>query len=277
MIRGSIFAAILLGTLASPALADPSGFVSIGAGVVSFDANWADDTFDGSAIEFAASGAYDFEGGLGAQGDFVFHRYGVEVYGGDSTITDFDGAVHLFFRNDQYLLGAFVQGGKSKYYYDDAYILEETRGYAGLEGQVFVDNLTLYGRIAGSNIDMDGEDDSWTGWLADAELRYFITDNFRIDVHAGTEVQNTDLKSGDIDTVKVGIGGEYKLEDSPISFFGRLDYVSTQTEIDIDQTAVRILVGAKFNFGDETLKSRDRTGASLKPVEPAPLVFEDAR
>lgn len=277
MIRSTIIAALLLGTVASPALADPSGFVSVGAGLVSFDANWADDTFDGSAVEFAASGAYDFEGGLGLQGDFVFHRYGIDVYGNDSTMTDLDGALHLFFRNDQYLLGGFVQGGASKYRYDDYYTFEQTRGYAGLEGQVFVDNLTLYGRVAASNTANDYDAEDWTGWLADIELRYFITDNFRLDVHAGTEVQQTNSKTGDIDNLKFGIGAEYKLEDSPISLFGKLDFVSSKSDSYIDQTAFRVLVGAKFNFGDDSLKSRDRTGASLKPVEPAPLAFEDAR
>lgn len=255
-----------------PALADATGFVSIGAGLASYTDNLADETSDGSAVEAAASGVYAFSPEVSVQGDLLLHRYGVTYGDVDTTTTQFDGALHLFFRNDSFLIGGFAQAGRTKLHYGDYFDTEQNRAYAGLEGQFYIDEVTLYGRVAaGQSEIVDSPYGDATSWLADLELRYFVTDNFRIDVHAGAETVSPKEYGSDVTNLKFGLGTEYRLDNSPLSLFGTFDFVSSKDDDYLDQSSLRVLVGVKFNFGDETLKSRDRAGATLRPVEATPI------
>lgn len=262
----SIAAALLL-TAASPALAD-SAFLSAAAGTNGWSYSSEDVYRDGGAIELAASGVHSFTPEIGAQGDLVFdyHQNNLDDY--DMDTTEFNAAVHGFFRNETYLIGGFVQLGKTRVEAGKGDPMSWTSLYAGAEAQFYFDTMTLYGQagVSGtSNDEFDAGDSASV--FADLELRYFVTDDLRLDASIGLDSAKIDDYDVKIDTMKLGAGLEYKLQDSPISLFGRFDYYrSEQDGGAID--GYRVLAGLKFNFGDETLKARDRTGPSLDTVLP---------
>ena len=91
-----------------------------------------------------------------------------------------------------------------------------------------------------------------------ADARYFVNENFRLEGNVG--YNNLDLKvGGSADAWGVGVGGEYQFAQAPVSVFAKYDYAKVDN-YDIEANVFRI--GARWNFGG-TLKSRDRSGASL--------------
>jgi len=247
-----------------PATSSASGFVSVGTGYFNTDFDYID--IDSWAIELAASGVYQFTPEVGVQGDLVYSSLSTdETYFSD--VTSFDGALHLFFRDSSsFLIGGFVQVGTTDADYD-YYSYGTTRSYVGVEGQLYLDLLTLYGQVGWQNYDEDGAEGD--GLFANVEARYFITDDFRVDVHAGMATISYDF--GDTKLYNVGIGAEYKFTDLPLSVFGKLDYYSADQPF-LSTDSVRAMVGLKFNFGDDTLFDRDRNGPTLKPVEAPQIV-----
>lgn len=254
------------------AYAGPSGFASIGAGLMSYGDEYSDERDSGTAVEAAASGVFAFTPELGVQGDVAVHYYTADYGIADVKTTELDGALHGFFRNDAFLLGAFVQAGKSDVAWNGGEPHDWGRGYVGVEAQAYFDSLTLYGKLGASKVTMgDTPGAEGTSWFADIELRYFVTDNLRLEAHAGTDVTSFNYDANDLVTYKLGVGAEYKFDDSPLSVFGSLDYQSSDIDTYGQFDSVRAMVGVKFNFGDDTLKARDRTGPSLEMVEPSPL------
>lgn len=269
---------LLAAPFATPALADPSGFISIGAGPAGLA--WLEgsdeDAISGYAVRGAASGVYNFTPSLGVQGDISFAYANYE----DSELErqEIDGALHGFFREpDSFLVGGFVQLGRSNYFNDGDEDRSFNRAYLGGEAQVYLDNLTLYGQAGMQQISAD-EDflPTLTGWFGRLEARYFLTPDLRIEAHAGFDTQSF-ISAFTATTLRVGIGAEYKLENQPISLFATYDF-STSSNDQIDDLSFnehRVLVGAKFALGEETLLDRDRAGASLAPIRTtvSPLAF----
>jgi len=259
--RLALLAGLALAATSGAALAQATGVASISTGPIGTEFEYGGDV-DSWAVEAAASGVYQFTPEFGVQGDVVYSFVGTdEDYFGD--VSNLDGAVHLFFRDQtSFLIGGFVQLGSTEidYGYGSS---DFTRSYVGVEGQLYLDVLTLYGQLGLQGIDYDGYEDN--GIFANVEARYFVTDDFRVDVHAGIST----LDEQDYTTYNLGLGAEYKFADLPVSVFGKVDYYNTEYGSgSVD--SVRATVGLKFNFGDDSLFDRDRTGPTLKPVE-APL------
>ena len=111
------------------------------------------------------------------------------------------------------------------------------------------------------------------------EARYFLDPDFKIEAHIGADtVGDNHLIATDwlaTTTVHVGAGAEYRLPNSPISIFGKYDYsrATFPDATDISVSDNRFLIGAKFNFDSTSLLDRDRSGASLKPVDNKLLGF----
>ena len=262
----------------SAALADPSGYVGVSGGLDNLETSLGpdSDTADGSALQFLASGVYMFTPVLGVQGDIRAALRTNEAGGTEVDTTSLDGAVHGFYREEgHFLVGAFFQfGGDQLSSGDDE--LDVSRNYAGAEAQLYVNNLTLYGQagLQQSNLDWGSSSIGLNGWFGSLEARYFLTPDFRIDAHAGASVYDLDyFITATVTTLNVGIGAEYKLENLPVSLFATYDLYSTSTEYDSfpgDTPTLnehRLLVGVKFAIGEDSLYDRDRSGASLKPVE----------
>ena len=281
-------ASAALSTLAtSAALADPSGYIGLRGGLDNLEWSFEGDseTAEGSALQFLASGVYMFTPVLGVQGDV---RAAVRSYEqGPATVDveSFDGAVHGFYREEDYfLVGGFFQFGSDKLTEDGLTgDIETSRRYAGAEAQLYLGNVTLYGQagLQQSDIEQSLLSVGMSGWFGSVEARYFLTPDFRIDAHAGASAYDLDyiFTSGTVTTLNVGVGAEYKVENLPVSLFATYDLYSTTAEYDLgpdDSPTLdehRFLVGVKFAIGEDSLLDRDRSGASLKPVEGTFPVF----
>lgn len=259
---------------ASPALADPSGFVSIGGGLdsVSYEFNGDSESFDGSAVQLLASGVYMFTPTLGAQGDVVVGWRGHDV--GNLTLDSnhIDGALHGFYReSDRFLVGSFFQFGRDEQSIG-SFESEINRKYAGVEGQVYLDNVTLYGQLGWQQMEQDfsGFGVKADGLFGVFEARYFLTPDLRIDGHVGVSSWEQNIPFDvTLTTYNLGVGAEYKLENLPVSLFASYDYYTTSYD-QAGSPAIdrhRFLVGAKIAIGEDSLLDRDRNGASLKPVD----------
>jgi hypothetical protein len=148
---------------------------------------------------------------------------------------------HLFWNNDQFLLGGFLGVGS------DGDIVSRV---GGVEGQLYLGRATLAGAVGYAGGD---ETDSNTV-SAEAEARFFLTDNFRIAANGGW-----------IDVDEVGEGytygasAEYQLSAAPISI--GVGY-SHGTSDDTDEETDSVLATLRYNFGGSLLV-RDRAGVGL--------------
>lgn len=257
-----------------PSIADGFVSIAIGGAAQSVDFPGGSVSGNGVSLEGAASGAYNFSATLGFQGDVVFgsQDYSGDLLGGESVGgRNVDAAIHAYYRNDQYLVGAFGQYGNNTY--TSAYGFTESLDhfYGGVEGQVFFGNATLYGQAGAQQVRSFGA--SVDGIFGTLEARYFLEPNFKIEAHIGADAlasSTSGIFDGDgITTLHAGAGAEYRLDNSPISFFAKYDYsrATFSEESNVSESDNRFLIGAKFNFEQPTLMDRDRTGASLKPVD----------
>ena len=258
---------------AGAALADPSGFISLGAGPLhaQFDFDPATFSQSGYGARGLASGVIEVTPVLGIQGDVLL---GLDHFESDFDEYDrstMDVALHGFYRDpERFLAGTFVQLGRdtvSHSFGDDTM----DRVYFGGEAQVFVGDLTLYAQGGLQQFSFpDVPDFKQNGWFGTLEARYFLTPDLRIEAHAGLSKLSYDV-GFDITatTVNLGIGAEYRLENLPVSLFASLDCfnLTYQPIGDFSMDHQRLLVGVRFGIGEDTLKDLDRNGASLKPVD----------
>lgn len=269
--RLTLATAALLSTAAGPALADPTGFIAGGIGVVSTSNN--DDYFaNGPAAAIRGSGTVELSPALSMQGDLVlnYRRYN-ENGEFDFDLLDIDAALHVFHRDpDSHLLGGFVQINSQDAADENNEFL--SRGLmVGAEAQAYLGDLTLYGSLGYKGFGIDGNDDYYSGYFASTELRYFLTPDLRLDVHG---ILSQIMRDEDSDIVSAGIGAgvEYRVPESALSVFGTADLLSTDYGSDFIKTDARIMVGLKFSFGADSLKDQDRNGTTLNPVRPWPYL-----
>jgi hypothetical protein len=258
-----------------PSISD--GFVSLAIGGDQLTESFFGEStsIDGLTIEGAASGSYMFSSTLGFQGDVVLSNqtYSGNDFIGEGNLTErnADVALHGFYRNDQYLIGAFAQYGMSGVSSDEAPGVSFDRYYAGAEGQLFLNNATLYAQLGGQQFRLGSEleSENVNGWFGTFEARYFLQPDFKIDAHVGFDTFNVNLgEETTLTTWHAGVGAEYRFSGTPFSVFAKYDY--SQETANGESGSIsdnRILVGAKFNFDTPTLLDRDRSGASLKPVD----------
>lgn len=244
--KSSLFAAaaaIAVACAASSALADgytPNGYVGAD---YSYDHVQLKGAGSANVNTYSVSGSTDIKfgetGNLQVDGNVthsnVSHGLGDFTSGGVNA--------HLFSRTDQ---GAFgVTGGWRR----DQDI---NTGNVGFEAARFVNKWTFTGVV----------DYAWTdshpgfqSWAAEAEARYFVADNIRVDGFAGyNRLSTTGFGK---DGWNVGVGGEYQLATTPVSLYGKVAYEDLEK---IKATSVR--VGVRWTFGG-TLKSRDRSGSTF--------------
>lgn len=260
---------------ASAAMADPDFVAGISAGVSQYNGTgvFAEGSADleGYQVRGSVSASYNFTPVLGVQGDVVVRFDTSESEGTELNVTGLDGALHAFYRDpSRFLLGGFVQIGRDNLEIEGGPETSADRSYLGVEGQVFLDQFTVYGQLGLQNMSPEYSEADAEGWFVTAELRYFLTPDFKIEAHAGRSELNTDFGANlQIETVNVGFGAEYKFADLPFSVFGQYDFTTSSINAVPDSSvdSHRVLVGLKFNMGEQTLQDRDRSGASLKPFD----------
>lgn len=222
------FAALSLATVANAQVTD--GFVGV---------QYTD--FEGADI-YGLNGTAAFQLAPMVQAQVDGNITGFDVSGYNSTI--WGPTAHLFYDTDSFDGGAFVG-------YEDLNG-PHVWGY-GLEGRAALsDNVTLGGIIGQADVDYGSGSVKFQSYSA--QLSVFATDNFRIDGSLGV----IDGAGGNITVF--GLGGEYKLDASPLSF------IASYTRAEISgSNGDAFTVGARWTFGG-SLKHRDRNSAPFGDV-----------
>lgn len=273
---GLIAAGVLLAVPAAQAFSPRpylmDGFVSVAGGndrsVIAYTPTI---NAQGLYLRSAASAAYDFSGGTGLQGDILVRAQDINTVNfGKFNERSIDVTIHGYHRQTgQYLLGVIGQYGDTLLFNSSTppNTFENTRGYAGLEAQFYLQDLTFYVQAGVQDGRYWNYGATMSGSFANLEARYFPIPNLKLFAHAGIERLAND--SDELAGMNAGVGAEYQLADAPISVFARYDFArvdNLEKEISHDN---RFLVGVKINFGTQTLEARDRTGATLIPIETA--------
>lgn len=123
----------------------------------------------------------------------------------------------------------------------------------GAVAQKYIGDVTLSGAV---NYATDDEVDADI-WSVGGEVRYFISDNFRI--NGGLTWATADAGGTDVDGWSAGVGGEYQFANTPWSITGGYSHAVLD---DVDFEADTFSIGVRYSFGGD-LKARDRAGADL--------------
>ena len=234
-----------------------------------------------------ASFSYTDPNQFGLQVDGVYASNGMDK----STASTVDLAGHAFYRTDKYLLGAITQYRKpsltsKSYNYIPTDIFAPEQFFWGAEAQAYLGQFTLYGQIARqefinqSNYGIAelGSGLGDHGVALSLKARYFINDNWRVDgTYAYNKVYLNNSILGDTDIFSeigksanqntFGLATEYRFANKPYSITASYEHTSIDLfgglfSVDTD----RAMVGFRLNFGKDSLKARDQSGASLDPI-----------
>ncbi len=223
-----------LSMISGAAFAQTSG--TIGAGISHIDPDGGDNTQ-----------SYGINGGvtIPVSGNLAVLLEGAYATNDDADVDTLSGAAHLISRDANQAFGGFVgianvDGGGA-----DADVWSIGGEYAK-----FYDTYTLAATVAYASAD----DTDVDAWGLQGEYRMFVDDNTRFDIGLGWA--NVDTGFGEGDGFQIGSGIEYRFADSPISIGGNISYVDVADQDNF------MVVGAtlRFDFGNASLKSRDRTG-----------------
>lgn len=151
----------------------------------------------------------------------------------------FNATGHVFFRNDQFAVGAFASGADEGLY-----------AWGG-EGALYLDRVTLSAQIGQARDESEGGFGN-LGTAAGVGAKFFVTDN----VSLGADYLSVNPK-GPGGSINVwDVNGEVRFTNTPVSAF-----LAYQRNDDFDVDAWTI--GARWHFGAGTLKEQDRKGASM--------------
>lgn len=227
-------AAIGFGLLASPALAQVTGTVGVNAAHSEAESNGFE----------ADDDSYGLNGGVSIPvGGSLSVLLDASWSHADEADADLlAGTAHLITRNDSHAFGGFV---------GLADVDDENALIGGGEYAKFFSNSTLavgagYGQLDDADVDLYG---------INGEYRFFFTDNLRLD--AGLGWTKADGQGGDADVITAGLGVEYRIPGSPVSIGA--NYLHGEAD-DFDLESDVFGITARWDFGNGSLKARDRTG-----------------
>lgn len=230
------------------------GFLSVATGTNKVASNGTSDSANANSLR--GTFAYTNESGFGLQIDNNVDNQSISQAG---KIRSNDLALHGFYRSQDYLVGLMHQSRtfKGDIFGGQTITLPLDRTFFGFEGQYHFDNVTLYGQTVSDRANVIGNETKGRTNLIEA--RYFFNDNLRTDVsYAESKFDDTGFNPR-VKTSSIGL--EYKLDNSPFSFFGKYQDMNGSY-----LTTKRFLIGVNFNFGKATLSERNRYGASLNPI-----------
>ena len=186
--------------------------------------------------------------------DALFKQYAASVVSGQ----------HLSWRDPSIgLLGIFGGGGITAYHDEhDARLY-----FVGAEGQLYLENFTFY--LQGGFLDAKDEED--TDALHDAVFvrgvgRFFLSDTSMLQAEGFYANGRQDNDDKPMEAVGWGARFDTALFESPATVFAayRGYHFDNDPPGDVGSfTEHRIMVGLNYNFSQPTLKSNDRTGATL--------------
>jgi len=275
---------------AAPAAASSlDGFGSLALGYNWREAAVEGDTEKGDGLHLNARGSFfaPLSGPFGLQLDGVYER---NAYGSHHPVEHVGTiASHVFARNNTGLIG--VIGQVSGMTTTGDYSHEHDRRYfIGAEGQYFVNNaVTLYGQLAYQNYDRGTQgveapafsvpftNPSQADMLnAVAQARFFVSQDVMLMAKLAYETGKMSELSSSIRANSWAVTGKavYHIHHTPVSVFAEAQYRRSDFKLSDEKFALkatdketRVLLGVKYSFTDKSLLERDRTGASLDPIE----------
>jgi hypothetical protein len=213
-----------------------------GSGFVDFSYSRVDDA-DLNDWSLGGAAVTDVMDGWSLQGDAHMHR----LDAGGSNINFGEGTLHLFQRTDAHAFGGYF--GASDLQGIGAYGI-------GLEGAMYMDQFTVSGNLGYDWLESFGTTEN--GWSAGINGKFFVNDNFSID--AGVRYADFDVTN----VTTWNIGAEFKPESMPVSFYADYRNHNSDSSFLIGDDYNAWTLGVRWNIGGGSLKSRDRTGASMK-------------
>jgi hypothetical protein len=189
----------------------------------------------------------------GIEGAITFspsETLGVDLYGSASDANNTDETIgvsgHVYGRGADYKVGGFgtVADANGDFFWE-----------SGVEAQKSWNAVTLAGVVSYG----DNDDANVNAWGTDAEARFCLTDNLRLDGKAGWHKVDFGGATGEDDVWNAGAGAEWKLGSSPLRLTAGYDRYEFN---DLDAKSDVWTVGARYSFGG-SLKDRDRTGPSF--------------
>lgn len=193
----------------------------------------------------------------------------------------FGGVIHAYYRNpEKYAFGAFVQHdrgyspygfpiGETELIFRDRELVQTT---VGLDGQLYFDKVTLYGQASASDarnvLPFDvGTTDYPTEYGLRGEIRYFVTDDFRIDGFGGIRRRYYDFEPpNDVYQVEhLGLQTMARVWNSPVSVFGGYFFERYRHEdaFGTEMFSHNVFAGLRIHGGTGTLLEDDRHGATM--------------
>lgn len=180
------------------------------------------------------------------------------------------GTLHASYRgSDNWMLGVFAGGGTASVVgTDEAGLLK----FAGVEGQYYFNNFTLYAQIGYlDSIEGDGgySDTFHAASFVRGVGRYFINDKTMVQAEVAYAAGKQDSGSSyDMDVISYGVRAqrEFDLGNVPLTVFAAYEgaQYSNGTESDNGEfTENNFLAGVQFRFGTSSMIENDRHGASL--------------
>ncbi len=168
------------------------------------------------------------------------------AYAQEEDVDQLSALGHLITRNSERAWGGFIGIRRTDFDFGDI----DTWTVGG-EYARFLPRYTLAGRVSYSSVD----DTDVDAWGLSGEYRLFTNDNLRFDFGGGL------LLDDDDDAVVLAGGAEYRFGNSPVSVGGRLGWINGDGD---DETTFGVAV--RFDFGNRSLKARDRNGNTFGSV-----------
>lgn len=232
-------AALIAAAVSAPAFAQNIGSVGAAVNYTDIDSkalngNGTSTVIDGS-VAIPLKGAWT----VTANGDVSISDNDLS----DQTVAS--GAAHLTTKiGDTWRVGGFTALSRPS---------NDTLWAVGGEAQKYFSNVTLSGLAAyGQSNDLDAD-----LYTVRGDVRYFVSDNFRLDAGAAWSRIDTNVNA---DLWDVNVGGEYKFASTGWSTFAKYTHSESDDLADLKADAVK--VGLRYTFGG-SLKDRDRAGADL--------------
>ena len=259
--------------VAADADAAISGRAQIRSTYLALDDSGKDVIQGGEASDYwmlGGAGSIDADwGGPHLQADFSGEATLDERSADDTYRQSYGGGLHLGWRDPEVgSLGAFGSAGNVEIHDVGSSDPESVAWSAGLEGQAFFERITLYlqaGYLDRESVSSGGDVDALqNAGFGRVVARYFCGENLKLESEASFARGKMDPDSDTIWLVSWGAEAEYRSSTLPISAFAGYSGARYEQHDDSDVLYEhRIQLGARVYWGQTSLKSNDRTGASL--------------
>ncbi len=195
-----------------------------------------------------------------------------------STLNNLLAGAHVSWRDpERGLLGVFAGFAGTNDYTASEGI--DGNFYAGVEGQAYFGNLTLYAQ-AGHLWQINGyygpaDGDAHDNWFAQLDARYFVSPNTKIEGKVGyINGSIWGYTDGEYSASGVTFGAEleHQLKTLPFSVFARFNGLIDDQYQTQAMHVYAASVGLRIRFGAaDTLQGQDRNGATLSVYDFSPV------